>query len=153
MLIRSVSPAGESRPGSMFEPERKCLFRDRGFGALQRMGHYLYSQERKCEADLNMDTHAEILKRLRTSEGHLRAVIEMAQADKPCEEVLHQLNALQAALRAAACQLIQCQVQKSRSIIMTGSTPGERAAELKRLQSLYTLFAQFSNRMNEVINE
>ncbi len=102
---------------------------------------------------MDTDTRPEILKRLQTSEGHLRAILEMVRAGRPCEEILHQLNALQGALRAAGCQLIQCQLRESQSIILAASTPGIRAAELKRLHSLYTLFTQFSDRNNEVIHE
>lgn len=102
---------------------------------------------------MESDAQAEILQRLRTTEGHLRAVIEMAEAGRPCEEVLHQLNALQAALRAATIKVILCQVQSSQAIVLENSSPGKRIAEVKRLQFLYTLFVHYSNHPNEVINE
>ena len=46
------------------------------------------------------DQQSEIIRRLRCAAGHLNAVIEMTEAGQPCEQVLHQLNAVQAALRA-----------------------------------------------------
>jgi DNA-binding FrmR family transcriptional regulator len=42
-----------------------------------------------------------LLTRLRTAEGHLHAVIGMAENGASCDEVLHQLNAVCAAIRAA----------------------------------------------------
>ena len=44
---------------------------------------------------------SEIVRRLRCAAGHLNAVIEMTETGQPCEQVLHQLNAVEAALRVA----------------------------------------------------
>ncbi len=85
------------------------------------------------------DEHSEILKRLRCAAGHLNAVIEMAETEKPCERVLHQLNAVQAALDAAGLRMLMCQVKESEALILNSSSSNERADELKRLQTLYTI--------------
>ena len=43
-----------------------------------------------------------IVMRLRSAEGHLGAVIDLLEAgEAPCEQVLHQLGAVRAALRVA----------------------------------------------------
>jgi len=93
---------------------------------------------------------SEIIRRLRCSAGHLNAVIEMAEAGQPCEQVLHQLGAVEAAIHAAASKLIICQVQTIQSIILGSSSPEQRLAELKRLQSLYTTFLRYPNHQIEV---
>jgi DNA-binding FrmR family transcriptional regulator len=90
------------------------------------------------------DQQSDIISRLRCAAGHLNAVIEMTETGQPCEQVLHQLNAVQAALRAAGTKLIICQAQSSQTIILDSPSPKQRIAELKRLQSLYTTFMQYS---------
>ena len=89
------------------------------------------------------DQQPDILRRLRCAAGHLNAVIEMTEAGQPCEEVLHQLNAVQAALRVTGGKLIICQAQNSQAVILDSPSPQQRASELKRLQSLYTTFMQY----------
>jgi len=88
---------------------------------------------------------SEILQRLRSASGHLNAVIKMAEAGQPCEQVLHQLGAVEAALRAAGIKLIICQAQSSEAVILDSPSSEQRLAELKRLRSLYTIFRQYSN--------
>jgi len=92
------------------------------------------------------DPHAEIIRRLHCAAGHLNAVIEMAEADQPCEQVLHQLNAVQSALSAAGNRIIHCQAESSQDVILNSSC-SERTAELKRLQSLYSVFTQHFNQI------
>ena len=99
------------------------------------------------------DQQSEIIRRLRCAAGHLNAVIEMTEAGQSCEQVLHQLNAVQAALRAAGSKLIICQAQSSQTIILDSPSPKQRIAELKRLQSLYTTFMQYSNHHSEVSHD
>src|SRR3970282_1004650 len=48
---------------------------------------------------------SEIIRRLRCAAGHLNAVIEMTENGGSCEKVLHQLNAVEAALQAAGFRL------------------------------------------------
>lgn len=97
------------------------------------------------------DQQSEIIKRMRCAAGHLNAVIEMTEEGRPCEQLLHQLNAVQAALQAVGLGLIKCQVQSSQTIILEGSSAKERLSELQRIQSLYTVFTQYSNDHSEVI--
>lgn len=99
------------------------------------------------------DQQSDIIRRLRCAAGHLNAVIEMTETGQPCEQVLHQLNAVQAALRAAGTKLIICQAQSSQTIILDSPSPKQRIAELKRLQSLYTIFMQYSNHHSEVFHD
>lgn len=96
------------------------------------------------------DQQAEILQRLRSAAGHLNAVINMAEGDQPCEEVLYQLNAVETALRTAGIRLIICQAQSSQAVILGSPSPDERVAQLERLRSLYLLFRQYSHYSSEV---
>jgi len=97
------------------------------------------------------ESQADALRRLRTAAGHLNAVIEMAEAGRPCEQVLHQLNAVEAALRAASRRLVACKLHESEPVIMFSPSPAARAAELKKLRSLYAILMQSSRQYHEVI--
>ncbi len=53
------------------------------------------------------DTHPEIVKRLRRAEGHLKSVVAMIEAGKPCLELAQQLHAVEKAIANAKRTLIQ----------------------------------------------
>ena len=73
-----------------------------------------------------------IVNRLRTTEGHLHAIIGMLESDAACEEVLHQLDAVEAALDAARRAMRYCQFRQSIEIIRHGASAETRLAELER---------------------
>jgi DNA-binding FrmR family transcriptional regulator len=52
-------------------------------------------------------SHPETVKRLRRAEGHLRSVIEMMEAGRPCLELAQQLHAVEKAIGQAKKTLIQ----------------------------------------------
>jgi DNA-binding FrmR family transcriptional regulator len=78
-----------------------------------------------------------ILKRLRSAEGHLGAVIGMVEAGQNCEKVLHQLHAVEAAIQASGRHLLHCQVQQSIEIVSQHPSLEKRSAEIERLVDLY----------------
>jgi DNA-binding FrmR family transcriptional regulator len=51
-------------------------------------------------------SHPEIIKRLKRAEGHLRSLIGMIEAGKPCLELAQQLHAVEAAIANAKRELI-----------------------------------------------
>ncbi|MDM7459792.1 MAG: metal-sensing transcriptional repressor [Paracoccus sp. (in: a-proteobacteria)] len=51
-------------------------------------------------------THPAIVARLKRADGHLRAVIEMIEAGRPCLEVAQQLQAVEKAVAKAKRALI-----------------------------------------------
>jgi len=52
-------------------------------------------------------THPAIVKRLKRAEGHLRSVIEMIEAERPCLDIAQQLHAVEKAIGQAKRTLIQ----------------------------------------------
>ncbi len=52
-------------------------------------------------------SHGDIVKRLRRAEGHLRAVVGMIEAGRPCLELAQQLHAIERAIGNAKRELIQ----------------------------------------------
>jgi DNA-binding FrmR family transcriptional regulator len=99
---------------------------------------------------MKSDQQSEILRRLHCAAGHLNAVIEMTEAQQPCEQVLHQLHAVQAALHRAGVKMIQCQAQSSQEVILNSSSVSQRTEALERLQSLYAILLKYSIHRNEV---
>lgn len=51
-------------------------------------------------------SHPGILKRLKRTEGHLRAVITMLEEHRPCLDLAQQLHAVEKAVSRAKCELI-----------------------------------------------
>lgn len=93
---------------------------------------------------------SDTVRRLHCAAGHLNAVIKMAEAGEPCEQVIQQLVAVDAAIRAAQARFIVCQVQSSAAIILDNPSLEQRKAELRRLQSLYTILMQNPHHHSEV---
>jgi DNA-binding FrmR family transcriptional regulator len=83
--------------------------------------------------------NAEFLQRLRSAHGHLEAVIAMAESGKPCEAVLHQMGAVQAALSCAGRAFIHCQLEQSIDSLLSDSPPEMHAKTVSRLSNLYSL--------------
>lgn len=53
------------------------------------------------------ESHPEIAARLKRAHGHLRSVIEMIEAGKPCLDIAQQLHAVERAVAQAKRALIQ----------------------------------------------
>lgn len=76
-----------------------------------------------------------LTQRLRSANGHLKAVIEMVEAGEPYESILNQLEAVQAALRCAGLVLIQCQLEQSVDSLLNDPSPETRARTVSRLSN------------------
>lgn len=77
-------------------------------------------------------SHPAIAKRLRRAEGHLKSVIAMIEADRPCLDIAQQLHAVEAAVANAKKELIHDHIEHC----LTDDTPAgsrETLAELKKL--------------------
>ncbi|ESZ23405.1 metal-sensing transcriptional repressor [Mesorhizobium sp. L2C084A000] len=53
------------------------------------------------------ETHPDIVKRLKRANGHLKGVIEMIEAARPCLDLAQQLHAVEKAISQAKKTLIQ----------------------------------------------
>jgi DNA-binding FrmR family transcriptional regulator len=87
---------------------------------------------------MESDIRAEVVWRLNTAAGHLHAIYDLIEAGMPYKEVIHQLGAVKAALRAASIRLLTCQIKQSEDIILNGSVEA-RMAKLTRLHDFYEL--------------
>ena len=52
------------------------------------------------------DNHAAIIRRLKRADGHLQAIIEMIEQDRPCVQIAQQLQAVESAIDNAKKALI-----------------------------------------------
>jgi DNA-binding FrmR family transcriptional regulator len=77
-------------------------------------------------------SHPSIIARLKRAEGHLRSVIVMIEAEKPCLELAQQLHAVEAAIGNAKKELIQDHIEHC---LEDGRGPEVKSAlaELKQL--------------------
>ena len=53
------------------------------------------------------ETHPEIVKRLKRADGHLKGIIDMIEAGRPCLDIAQQLHAVEKAICQAKKTLIQ----------------------------------------------
>jgi hypothetical protein NreA len=56
-------------------------------------------------------THPEIIPRLKRAEGHLRSVVAMIEAGRPCLDIAQQLQAIEAAVAKAKKALIHDHIE------------------------------------------
>lgn len=77
-------------------------------------------------------THADIVKRLNRASGHLRSIVDMIQAQKPCTDIAQQLHAVEKAIASAKRALIHDHVDHC-----LGHVGGERAdAALREFRAI-----------------
>ncbi len=86
--------------------------------------------------------HDALLNRLRSAEGHLHGIIGMLEADEPCEQVLHQLEAVEAALEAAGRALRTQEFCCCAEILLHSPDEAARVTEMRRLAALCRLPVQ-----------
>ncbi|KAA3644092.1 MAG: NreA protein [Chloroflexi bacterium] len=85
------------------------------------------------------DCDKAVLFRLHSASGHLGAVVQMVEEGQPCEEIMHQLLAVQAAIKAAGHRLVKNQFEHSAKILLNSECEDTRVNETERLLQLYKL--------------
>ncbi|HCZ13361.1 MAG TPA: nickel resistance protein [Candidatus Accumulibacter sp.] len=73
-------------------------------------------------------SHPDIVKRLKRSEGHLRAIVEMIEANRSCVEVVQQLHAVEKAVSAAKKVLVHDHIDHCLEHAFNLATPRASAA-------------------------
>ena len=73
--------------------------------------------------------HAPLRRRLRRVAGQVTGIERMLAEDRPCEDVLIQLAAVQGALRAVGQQVLACHLTEAMDAVSTGQLPAVAAAE------------------------
>ena len=101
---------------------------------------------------MTRDKIAEIRQRLQYASGHLNAVLTMVEKESPCEEVLHQLHAVEAALKAIGQVLVLNRVEEIETLIKDSSTSEERTAQFQRFVPLYVIAQSYCYLPNDEEN-
>ena len=80
-------------------------------------------------------SHPDIIKRLKRAEGHLRAIIGMVEAGRPCVELAQQLHAIESAVANAKRELIHDHIDHclNESVATSGKAARTALTELKAL--------------------
>lgn len=86
-----------------------------------------------------IEANPEVIRRLRSAEGHLQSVIKMVETGRPCDEILHQLDAVRAALRTAGFVICKVQLDHTANIIRGSKCVEERKSEITRLADMYQI--------------
>lgn len=77
----------------------------------------------------------EVRKRLARAHGHLHGVLEMIDADRSDEDVLHQVNAVRAALTRATTLILDDLMERAQK----GAAAPQKAAILRLRAAVHTL--------------
>ncbi len=80
-----------------------------------------------------------LLNRLSRIEGQLQGVSKMVAADRYCVDILTQISAIQAALRAAAAEVLE---DHTRGCVQNALRSGKGEAEIGELLALVRNFAR-----------
>ena len=80
-------------------------------------------------------THIDIAKRLRRAEGHLRAIIEMIEAGRPCLDIAQQMQAVEKAVAQAKKTLVQDHIEHCLEDI-TGPLPREQRQRVEDFKQI-----------------
>ena len=71
-------------------------------------------------------SHPEIVKRLRRAEGHLRSVIAMIEAERPCLEIAQPMYAVENAIGQAKKALIEDHLEHCLDAVLGPIDAGQR---------------------------
>ena len=73
-------------------------------------------------------SHSDIVKRLKRAEGHLRAIVEMMEANRSCLEIAQQLHAVEKAVGAAKKALVHDHIDHCLAHAISPATLGASTA-------------------------
>ena len=86
--------------------------------------------------------HEAALKRLRSAEGHLRGIQRMVEEDAYCIEIIHQIQAVQAALAKISVQILDEHLNTCVLTAVRGDDPVERERVLKEISDVFEMAAK-----------
>ena len=83
-------------------------------------------------------THPDIVKRLKRAEGHLRSIVAMIEAGRPCLDIAQQLQAVEKAVSQAKKTLVHDHVDHClEHAVRTDKREGRRSVEEFKAISKY----------------
>jgi DNA-binding FrmR family transcriptional regulator len=89
------------------------------------------------EARPSMKTKDDVLKRLRTVEGHLGGIIRMVEEDAYCIDVIRQIQAVEAALNKVSAQILEGHLNSCVITAVQGDDPAEKQRVLREVLEVF----------------
>ncbi len=84
----------------------------------------------------------DILKRLRTVEGHLKGIIRMVEEDAYCIDVIRQVQAVESALNKVSARILDGHLNSCVITAVQGEDPAERKRVLKEVLEVFETTAR-----------
>jgi len=81
----------------------------------------------------------EVLKRLKSAEGHLRGVIRMVEEDVYCIDVIRQIQAVQAALNKINATILEEHLNSCVITAIRGENPSDRERVMREITDVYEM--------------
>jgi DNA-binding FrmR family transcriptional regulator len=81
--------------------------------------------------------HEEAEKRLKNAEGHLRGIQRMLEEDAYCIDVIHQIQAVQAALNKISAMILEEHLNSCVITAIRGEDASERERVLKEITGVF----------------
>ena len=79
----------------------------------------------------------EMLKRLKTIEGHMGGVIRMMDEDAYCIDIIRQIQAVQAALNKVSASILENHLNSCVTTAIRGEDPTERERVMKEITDVF----------------
>ncbi len=84
-----------------------------------------------------MQDNQEIIRRLKTAEGHLRGIQRMLEDGAYCIDVIRQIQAVQAALNKVNTEILDRHLNSCLITAVRGDDPAERERVLRELTDVF----------------
>ena len=95
-------------------------------------------QEHNHSTHGHQGTHHEgALRRLKTTEGHLRGIQRMLEEDAYCIDIIRQIQAAQAALNKVSVQILEEHLNSCVIAAVRGDDPQERERVLQEIADVF----------------
>jgi CsoR family transcriptional regulator, copper-sensing transcriptional repressor len=84
-----------------------------------------------------MKDNQDVIRRLKTAEGHLRGIQRMVDEGVYCIDVIHQIQAVQAALNKVTSDILDSHLNSCLITAVRGDDPAERERVLKEITDVF----------------
>jgi DNA-binding FrmR family transcriptional regulator len=81
----------------------------------------------------------DVLRRLKSAEGHLRGIIRMVEDDAYCIDVMRQIQAVQAALNKISTNILEEHLNSCVITAIRGEDPADRERVLREIADVYEM--------------
>ena len=80
-----------------------------------------------------------VLRRLKTIEGHVKGIVRMAEEDAYCIDLIRQIQAVESALNKASAQILEEHLNSCVITAIRGDSEKERERVLKEIAEVFEM--------------